>query len=311
MVNFDVLRGANDRGDSMDSSCPISALSYLSTKPPYPPVVVTATATLSSGETDSSLSCRSHAGDGKVERRVVRFANECGSKLVTKAVHSTYWWDDMLLGVDRCPNCGHVASPAIADSIDAADAFSRNGGHQESEVSVMESVHCESCGAPFRTQPPGELFQFIEKLSNGVEATVVEPSLMDEKLRRVLLYTNGNGETISWFETGRSRASKPHNIPCDTLLEVKDCTAESAMRRTRGYQGHPPATSKNATSFLVTPTTQRPQQEVEEAKVKPRKSNSKKPEVPNTTSSMAEEADEAKSMEEMPSEGGLFYREYS
>ncbi|CAN0325101.1 unnamed protein product, partial [Laminaria digitata] len=82
---------------------------------------------------------------------------------------------------------------------------------------------CERCGVHRREGgSPSELFRFIEELSSGVEATLAFPSLVGKKRRSVILYTEDNGESISWMTTGGGKSGEPYRLPCMTLLEVKD-----------------------------------------------------------------------------------------
>ena len=93
---------------------------------------------------------------------------------------------------------------------------------------------------------PTELCRFVTELTRGVEATLVFPSMggMSKKRRRVVLYTDDNGVSISWLKRGGSGgggggggggSKAPYRIRCETLLEVRDKT----LPPTAGSGGEP------------------------------------------------------------------------
>ncbi|CAM9196964.1 unnamed protein product [Ascophyllum nodosum] len=230
------------RLDSPNSTTSSTDSSSCQTSTPTPPH-----ATLSSEASTSGSSTPTQASGGGPKRRGVRFADECGSELVAKAVETTDWWDDMVFGVDRCPSCGHLGTSAAV-----VDTGNRNRGEESTE----ELSVCEHCGASYRTLPPGELLQFIEELSEGVEATLLEPTFIGKKRTRVLLYTEDKGQSICWFETGSKQAREPYCLPCKTLEGVKDCS-ELARRKRKGriagsrLRGHGRLSADDAVSGAV------------------------------------------------------------
>lgn len=73
--------------------------------------------------------------------------------------------------------------------------------------------------------PPSDLCRFISELTRGVEATVVFSGLT-KKRRRVVLFTDDNGVSISWLVSGSPK--QPYRIRCETLLEVTPKFAKKA-----------------------------------------------------------------------------------
>ena len=198
----------------------------------------TQAASSSGGAPGASMNPNCTGADGNIPRGV-RFADECGSELVTGVCQTTNWWNDMISGVYRCPGCGSEATSAVSRNwVEESAGYSR----------------CDGCGALYRVLPPGELPRFIEELSNGVEATLLEPALIGKKSRRVLLYTEDDGESICWLETGGKRGSEPYCVPCKTLMEVKDCTrlATKGMPRVGSVdsrsQSHQPSVSTKSST---------------------------------------------------------------
>lgn len=145
--------------------------------------------------------------------RGVRFADECGGHLVTGVCTTTDWWNELVFGVYKCPECGHT--PA------------EDGGSMTVEVengTQQEELGCKQCGAFIQRDAPGELFHFIQELSRGVEATLEIPGFMWKRRRPVVLYTEDNGESICWIDIGTITGAA-YRLPCSALLEVTDKTS--------------------------------------------------------------------------------------
>lgn len=166
--------------------------------------------------------------------RSVRFADECGGDLVSDVRTATDWWEEMVFGVDTCARCGYVPRSADRDAADAAhtSAGERNSG--TGAAGTAESQGCERCGALGKREAPGELFHFIEELSRGVEATLILPGLLGKKRRSVILYTEDNGESLCWMESGGSQTGEAYRLPCCSLLEVTDTTKTTAVTAAAG-----------------------------------------------------------------------------
>jgi len=105
------------------------------------------------------------------------------------------------------------------------------GGELVSEVRTTPDFWEELV---FGEGEPTELCRFITELTRGVEATLVFPSLggVSKKRRRVVLYTDDNGVSISWLKRsgggGGGSSKEPYRIRCETLLDVKDKTVAAA-----------------------------------------------------------------------------------
>lgn len=151
--------------------------------------------------------------------RRVRFSDEQGGPLVTGVRTMTSWWDELVFGADTCSDCGHC--PQGRDAPSGIDI----GGITQTQ---MKEARCEGCGGIPKNDPPGELFYFIEELTQGVEVTLGLPGLVGKRRQRVLLYTVDNGESLCWREAF-SGCGAAYRLPCSGLLEVTEKSGATVM----------------------------------------------------------------------------------
>lgn len=207
-------------GSRADSSTSLVSLASHGTSAPTPPS--TSPQQPSSG--DSAPCCGSSArrssggfredeGASSDRRPAVRWSDECGLDLVTQVQTTPDFWDELVFGHERC-TC------TVSDN--------NGSGSTTTTTTIKTGCECEGCDGDGERQP-GELFQFIEELSRGVEATLLFPSMIGgitKKRRPVILYTEDNGESICWINTGAAATAagskEPYRIRCKTLVAVKD-----------------------------------------------------------------------------------------
>ncbi|CAM9268236.1 unnamed protein product [Pylaiella littoralis] len=195
-------------------------------------------------------------------KRCVRWSDECGGELVTQQVRTTDFWERMVFGSGCCCNsnitsCSPRPSGVCRSDNSSKSTSSSSSSSSSSESPSLEFWSCERCGelqqrwlgsagggggGSFCPTPPSELFLFIEELSRGVEATLVFPGVVTSRRRKVILYTEDNGESICWLKTGRSSNSssrgvgsssfnsQPYRICCKTLLAVTDKSGAAGRR---------------------------------------------------------------------------------
>ncbi|CAM9837553.1 unnamed protein product [Scytosiphon promiscuus] len=205
-------------GSRADSTTSLVSCASHGTSAPTPPS--TSPQQLSSGNSSPCGSVRRGGFDEnevgcRHGRPAVRWSDECGLDLVTRVQTATDFWDELVFGPSGC-TCAASDNNGIGGAMAAGDAGTTASGRR---------CECEGCGGEGQRRP-GELFQFIEELSRGVEATLLFPSMggMSKKRRPVILYTEDNGESICWIKTGGAAGSskEPYRIRCKTLLAVKD-----------------------------------------------------------------------------------------
>ena len=221
------------KGGREDSS---SSLSSWTTTFPTPPIVTGYVSSSSSGSSSSSATTSPfgdvHGVGSSTGQRSVRFADECGGELVSDVRTTANWWEEMVLGVDRCEACGQKQNqqtkptPSEEGEEEEEEEHAASGGSVVPEAPrtaaqvQAQTPTCHKCGVLRQEGSPSELFRFIEELSRGVEATLAFPSLVGKKRRSVILYTEDNGESLCWMTTG-GKPGQPYQLPCKTLLEVK------------------------------------------------------------------------------------------
>lgn len=173
--------------------------------------------------------------------RCVRFADEDGGDLVSDIRTTVDWWDEMVFGPSAAvgDNASHSGCPKCGYS--SLDSEGKNTCAEEAKEG-----ECRRCGASVSRPGHGELFFFVEELSMGVEATLLFPGVIGKKRRPVVLYTDDNGKSLCWIETGPSASAVPYRLQCKCLLEVTDQTGVS---RQVGGDGEP--TSIRAASHSV------------------------------------------------------------
>lgn len=154
-------------------------------------VLVTPDECRSGSSSSSSSSCSSRGNsndrnDGLRRRKAsVRWRDEEGGDLVSEVRRTPDFWEELVFGPQEGGGGG--------------------GG---------------SACATEQQQQPSELCMFISELTRGVEATVVFSGLT-KKRRRVVLFTDDNGVSLSWLVKNSGSPKQPYRIRCETLLEVK------------------------------------------------------------------------------------------
>lgn len=230
--------------NSTSRSGSVSSLCSWTTTTPTPPNESPSRPSLTSGSSLDSTECASPCNTSSHScGRGVRFADECGGDLITDVRTATDWWEEMVFGVDKCDGCGQAEDDG--GKMGNETTVGQRKGHGAAAAPPppggeggLSNTSCNNCGTLRRKKKPcTELFQFVEELSRGIEATLILPSLIGKKKRSVLLYTEDNGESLCWMETGNSRPREPYNLPCANLLEVKDQSGPAlAAARAAGYK---------------------------------------------------------------------------
>lgn len=197
-----IPRAANKRSTTNES---VSVVSSAATSPSSTPEATTPSR-CDSGVDGSPPSTPERGG-----KRGVRFSDECGKELVTDTHILTSWWQEMVFGVDKCPSCGHEAA---ADDTDI-------GFEQES---TQADSRCERCGVAYLRDPPGDLYYFVEELSQGIRATVEIPYFFRKRKRTVDLFTFDNGESLFWRDVESQIPYGGYRLHCSSLLDVTDDT---------------------------------------------------------------------------------------
>lgn len=192
--------------------------------------------------------------------RVVRFADECGGELESIRT-ATNWWQEMVFGPDEeficccAQSTAETASGGNNNNNDhnrgvgptGSESNSNSGGNSNSgdfhSSAPLECVGMCTRSTARRSVPRrSELYRFIEELSRGVEASLVLPGVIAKKKRSVLLYTEDDGESICWMETGSGRPPEPYRIPSKTLLKVKDKSGVAVAGAKGGLERAPTST---------------------------------------------------------------------
>ncbi|CAN0325148.1 unnamed protein product, partial [Laminaria digitata] len=115
-----------------------SSLSSWTTTVATPPIITAYASSSSSGSSSSSQAASpfgSMRGSGSTSggSRSVRFADECGGELVSDVRTTANWWEEMVLGVDRCEACGDKQRQKLPPTPTAATTHSAEEEEEEEE----------------------------------------------------------------------------------------------------------------------------------------------------------------------------------
>lgn len=238
MIRMSDIASALERCKSgSNRSGSVNSLSSWTTTTPTPPNESPSRLVSTSDSSSDATECASPCNTSSHTDRGVRFADECGGDLVTDVRTATDWWEEMVFGVDKCDGCGQAEDDWAKG--EKQTAGEDREGYRAAAGQKLSETSCGNCGARCRQQEPrSELFQFVEELSRGIEATLILPSLIGKKRRSVVLYTEDNGESLCWMETGSARPGEPYNLPCSNLLEVKDQSGRALAAARAAGQKH-------------------------------------------------------------------------